>query len=357
MNHKATRLFTFLATFLFLDVMAPIALAIGPELGQWKAIMNGRDKGIVFDALNASTPAWPKVHSSEFSGRLKDTDRQEQAEFLSMAHDIVHDAKAFLDETPGHTSVENWRRLDSALRLRDSMLHNPGYVNMVLADGLNRLSFVSLCKELGAEKQVSPELEKALSRLMTYKVTLDQWVNVTKEEMELSDEKLKEVADAPDVEAGLNKLWDLLTDRDNFMCPANLLNFCTDDLLRKRDISMLLNRYIHTDFEIKTLSLAVQYKKQATNFSLDDGGEKIEKVLPSLKEGDKISIVATGGAPRVVMTKLPVNKTNLSVGERFLNTRSSAYEVANLLHMIKSGGIGKFMPFYRADILTDRGHP
>lgn len=352
MNNMVSRVSMFLATVLFIGTMAPIALAIGQELDQWKAIMNSKDKGIVFNALDASIPAWPRVHSSEFSSRMKDTARQEQTAFLSIAHDIVHDAKAFLDETPCPASVENWKMLDSALGLRDSLLQNPGYVNLVLADGLHRLGFVFLCKELDSEKQVSPEFEKALSRLMAYKVNIDQWVGVTKEELDWSDEKLKEVESNPHPEVAFHKLWDLLTDGDNFAFPKNMGNLYTDDLLNRRDLSMLLYRYIYTDIAIKNLSLAVLYKKQTVDFSLTDGREKIEKALASSRDGKRISIVAPEGVPRVVMTKIPVEKTNLSIGERFLNTRVSAADVATLLQMIHSGGTDKFMPFYRGEIFS-----
>ena len=351
MIYKTTIFVPSLMAFVFSIVVAPIASAIGPELGKWTAIVNSRDKGTVFDTIDASTPAWPTIHSAEYISGMKDAERQEQVEFHSIAHAIIQDAKVLLDKKPRQSTAENWRSLESALRLRDSMLRNTGYANLVLADGLNRLGLVFLCKELGSEEQLSPEFDGALSHLITYRVNIDQWASVTREELGWTDEKLKEVEGNPNPGVGLHKLWDRLTDGDNFACPKNMDHLCSDGLLKQRDLSMLLYRYIYSDIAMKRLSLAVQYKKQTADFSLNDGSGKIAKVLPSSGEGKKMSVVATGGVPRVVMTKLPVEKTNLSVGERFLNARSSADDVATLLHMIESGDIDKFMPLYREDIL------
>lgn len=172
-----------------------------------------------------------------------------------------------------------------------------------------------------------------------------------------SDDKLKEVENNPNPEAALHKLWDLLSNGDNFAFPENMVNLCTYDLLNRRDLSMLFYRYINTDIATKNLSLAVQYKKQTVDFSLNDGREKIEKVLMTSGVGKRISIVATGGAPCVVIKKLPDDKSNLSAGERFMNSRSSPDDVATMLRMIQSGGAEKFMSFNRDEISTDRGRP
>ena len=339
----------FATALLYLIVIITIVPASGSDLDKWKVIIDNGSKGTVFDKVDASTPPWPAVHSAEYISALKDANRQEQAEFLSIAHAILHDAKIFLNEKANHSPAENWRTIESVLSLRDSILSHTGYANFVLAESLNRVGFVFLCQDLRSEKQVSPEFEKSLSHLMKYQVSDDQWVAITMEELGWAREKFKEIVDNPEV--GLNKLWDLISNNDNFVFPKNIIHVCSDDLLKQRDLSILLYRYIHSDLVIKRLSLAAQYKKQTPDFSLDDRSEKIAKVLPGSGDGEKMSLVVTGGVPRVVFTKPPLDKTNLSMGERFVNMRSSPDDVATLLQVIKSGQTDKFLLFYREDIL------
>jgi len=347
----------FFAVFLSTIIVVPIVLAAGTELDRWHPVMNSTNKSMVFDALDASIPAWPKVHSAEFiAGMEKDT-QKDQIEFHSIGHNIIHDAKTLLEDMPQHSPTENWRRLNAALTLRDSMLQNVGYANLVLADGLNRLVFVFLCKELGSEKQVSPEYEKALSHLMTYDVNMDQWQSVIKDELGWPDKKFKDVVDNHNPEVGLRKLWNLLTDGDNFAIPKNIAHLCTDDLLKQRDLSMLLYRYIYIDSATKSLFLAVQYKKQAETFTLDDRGDKIANVLSVSRDGHRISLVKTGEVHQVVVTPVSFDKTQLRVGERFLNQRITADDVATLLQQIKSGRIEKFMPYYLSDVSSYHNHP
>lgn len=360
MNQKPNKCFLLLGAVVSLFVVVPIPSAPGAELGKWTTIMESRNNTNVFDAIDDSTPAWPKVHSPEYIAGLKESDRQVQIEFLTMSSRIVRDAKRFVNELPNRNSAENQRRLDTALKLRDNMLASGGYANLVIADGMNHICIVILCKRLGTEGQVSPEFERALSRLLTYRVNPDKWVVLAREEMGWPAEKFKEVEGAPREEIGFQKLWELFSNGDDFMFPHNkdsLARGFTDDLLKRRNLSALLYRYIYGDIMMKKLSLAAQYKKETRNFSLTDGAGKISKVL-QLPDTDehRVAVVTTGGVSSVVVTKItvPVDRTSLSVGEQFLGRQLSSYDVADLLNQIKSGDIDKFMVLYLSDILPKR---
>jgi hypothetical protein len=328
-------------------VVGPAVSGMGRELDKWAEIMSSKEKKSVFEAIDAATPVWPKVYSLEKIKSMKDADRQEQEEYHSIASSIIHDAKGMIEGKSGRSSNESWRKLESALTLRDRMLANAGYVNLVLADGINRAAFVYLCKELGSEGPVSPEFEKSLFHLLAYSVNIDQLAAITRDELAWNREKLEDIVGSPVAEIGLHKLWDRLSDGDRFEFPKNIGHMSTDDLLQHRDISMLLYRYIYSDIMMKRLSLAVRYKKQTAVFSLTDGRGQIENVLPELREGARLSIVVTGGVSQVITTEVPVDKASLSVGERFISGRSSSDDVVALLKMIKSGAIDNFLPLYR----------
>jgi hypothetical protein len=346
MNRPKTLLLLFWGMLLHIITNAPVAATTVTDLGGWRDIMNSTATTNVFDAINDSTPIWPAVHSPECLVGMEDAKRQEQAEYHAMAHRIIHDASLIIDQIPTCSASDNQRRLDAVLSLRDNMLVNPGYANQVLADGLTRVGVAFLCQELGSERQISFQFEKALSRL-TYNIDLVQWENLAKEELGWSSEKLKEVESAPSLEAGLHKLWDLLSNDDDFVFPRNIRHMWCDDLLKQRDLSLLLHRYINSGLMLKQLSLAVQYKKKTVDFSLTDDEGKIGKVIvfPTLPPDHKIFLKVIDGKPQVVIEKVAVSvdKTQLSVGERFIGGQVSSYSIAHFLHAIKVGDIDKLL--------------
>ena len=351
MNQKTYRFLHYMWMLLCLIAVLRVDAAIEPDIVKWKAILASSANTNLFDVIGTSIPSWPSVHSPEYINKLSRTERKEQADYIEISHRIIHDAKFVIEQIPNRARSENWLRLAAILRLRDSVLVNHGYENHVLADALSRAGFLFLCKELGREHGVSPEFESLLSRL-PYEIAIVVWINLATEELGLPREKFKAIEANQSLEARLHALWDLLSRGDNFAFPRNFRNMWTDNLVKQRDLSMLFYRYIYTDFMLKELKLATLYKKETSNFSLSDGKEKIDKIIPP-PPSDRVSVMVSGGSPRVIMggNATSDDKAKLSLGERFLGGQISSIQVADLIQMIKSGDIDKLLAFYRMDVL------
>lgn len=345
-NHPAHILLILVFAF-FLVALAEGATNDNAALGKWQALMGKKGVLAVFDAIDESSLAWPKVHSAEFVADLKGNVRQEQESFLSLAPRILDDAAVFAKDIPQRDPKQSAQRLDAILRVRDDMLTNPGYANLVVADALTRVGYVFLCKELGIDQKVSPDFEKSLSRLLAYRMPLTDWITLAREELKWDREKCLEIETEQNKEYGFHKLWKLLSKGDDFDFPRNLAKSGSYDLLKKRDLSLLMHRYVHTDIMLKTLSLAVQYKKQTDRFSLEDGDDKIAKVIPAPVE-TSISVITKSGVKK---ENVPMDKTALSVGERILDLQLSYPHVARLLRSIKSGDIDKQLCFQLQDLV------
>lgn len=348
---------TFVTMLSLLWALSTAALAAsGPvtseDAAKWKAAVSSTNAAALFDGIGGLLPTWPSVHSSEQSGATGNRDVDVQ--YTEVAHGVIRGAKEYLDAAPGSGPAKNRARFQSALNLREKAGRGGGYVNLVLADAMTRAGFVYLCREFGSGQPLGPEFDRSLSALKSHEVSYNQWVQVAAAELGWSPEVQRQYANAPSDEAGLHKLWDALTNGDDVRFPKSLGNLCSDDLLVRRDLSMLLYRYINMDVALKRLSLAAEYRQRATEFSLQDNREKVAAVLNLQRTGEKLSVVVANGAAKLVSRNVSPDKTKLSIGERFLNQPVSPEDVAGFLHDVESGRVYKFMPFYRSEVVPAR---
>jgi hypothetical protein len=311
----------------------------------------------MLDIVSQSTPEWPIVYSAEFAGKLEGDAREVQTNFYSIAPMLLQDLQRFANETGIVNSAENWHRFNSCLMLRDKMVVNPGYVNIILADAMNRAAVIFLCKELGSGRSANPDFDGAVSKVVGFRIEADKWMRISIDEFGWKRVELEQMGDDKNLVRFLKGFWNRLTNDDTFEFPKNISHLCSSDLLSKRDLSMVVYRYIYTDVLAQRLFLGLKYVKNTKDVALTGGEDKIESALPELRHGNRIAIEVHAGVPKVVTTKVEttIDTDHLSIGEAFLEHRSTSDDLESFLVMVKSGAIVNLLPYYPSNALKS-GH-
>lgn len=321
------------------------AAELSPSLVAWENLLNAKGTNLIFDEYAETELPWPA--EPQLSPGVKPSAEVEQLQSLVSA--AIRDMRTLVRESPATPPEKRRARLDAAIRLRDNVLQDGRYSDLVLADALTRGIAVALCKQLDADEGRS-NLDQSLGRLTAYQVGLEKWLSVARDEFGISKESLDQVRTADGEKEQFRSLWRVLSGGDDFLSPRNVQDEGSLDLMRSPNLALLLHRYIQTDVLLKTLSLAVQYKSRVQDFSLNDSEEKIAAVIPAPTPTVKYSLKKDG------VQKVPValDPTKYSLGERFLGLQVSFPEVARLLRATQSGDVDKQMFFDVADVVPSK---
>lgn len=327
-----------------LSLNEPRADAQTPAAVVWQDLIATKGQRLVFDASDSSMPPWPKVCSPQQACLLQGIDTNEQTVFLSIATAVLQDAKACLDKGSVQKDEQRWQRCLGMLQCRDAISKGGGYVNLLLGDVLTRTCLVILCEEMGSARVLDSYFEKCLSRLASSQMSIDPWLTLAKEELNWPIEKINPVKDESNEEAEFKKFCLLLTGRDSAQSVDMKGSKPADDLLKTQDVVSLFSRCAFTDYQIETISLAAQYRKQAPEFSVGDPCEKIDQVCPWLRPGDTVIAYRAGGKIQTKIEKAPLldQRRPLRMGERLLGYSPYAYNVWALFQTIESGKILQF---------------
>jgi len=307
----------------------------------WESLLKQKGENLVFDVYGTSGPQWPKNPE-------RTADQENIRQILARA--VIHDARKLVHSLATSSEKKVWSRIDACLRIRDDVLRDDSYVDLVLADALTRAAAVALCKRLGSEDHTSQAFQESLARLPVDGFFIAKWIALARSEFGFSADAFADVDQAETEEEAFKLFWDAISSNEDIGLPSNMVKSGSLDLLKAPNLPLLFHRIIRTDIIVKTLAVASKYKSQASEFSLNDSEEKIARVIPAPISQTRYSIRVNS----VQKKYTPLDSNKYTIGERVLGLQVSYPEVARLLQAIGSKNIEKQLFYDVSDVLPSQ---
>lgn len=164
--------------------------------------------------------------------------------------------------------------------LRDALIRQRGYVNWTLADVVNRIAVVSVCRHVLETRRVTAGIKTQADRLTHFGIPVASWQRMVEGEQgsPLS------LSTAPEQRETVQGFLELLTQTSGHASVAEVLGRTTAathaDFIETKDLTGLLQAYMGTDALLHlALPLLIQYVEQNPNFSLRDDYRQVKSKM------------------------------------------------------------------------------
>lgn len=231
------------------------------ELRRWTELVCGHG---FFDVLAAvmddSSLEWPAVHSIAFP--VAEREAQVDSDYRELAGKLLKGMQEFelgLRDLPQDEFVS---RAKAMLALRDCITKQQSYVNLLLADVLNRCVAANVGARLVREPHVRKGLLDIQEQLARYTISTECLVAVTMDELGL-ESTTSNLDDAATDFDRLSALWNFLEPGVPVGWPGSQAFVDADTMMQSRNLLGLACRLVGTDTLIHThLPSLVLYRER-----------------------------------------------------------------------------------------------
>lgn len=292
------------------------------SLVEWQDLVQRDEFNVIItNALSHGLPAWPRITPVYASSAMSQEDQKAQVNLRQLATDILHQLELYQSTMHGMDREQLFHACRGLISLRDHLIREPGYVNMVLSDGINRVVFVHLTRQLFVNQDVSEAMRSCVGDLALYECSPVQIQMVIRQELG---------SFSTGERGGSNVTGDLFVSLiEQFHGPQSFGAFVKEyanaglyQLIEKRDIFLLLWRYAFTDTRIR---LMLPLAHEAMN---------------QLDESDRHDLSAL----RMSVKSLDASE-HQSVGAPLLGLRTSEEAVMALVRVFKAHRLQQFLQF------------
>lgn len=238
-------------------VCAALAAVLGraetPEesvLRRWTGLIGNHGFGEVLSAvMEDSTLEWPAVHSPAFPAAERDASLD--AAYRDLAAQLLNGMQDFELELRPVSQDEFVSRAGAMLALRDRLASQRSYVNLLLADVLNRCVAVNVGARLVRDTRVGSGLLEIQEQLAHYPISTDTLVALTMDELGLK--AIPDVLErsSTDFEC-LAALWNYLEPGVPVGWPGTHSAMDAVSMMQSRNLLGLACRLVGTDTLIHT---------------------------------------------------------------------------------------------------------
>ncbi|MBQ7252563.1 MAG: hypothetical protein IJS32_08190 [Kiritimatiellae bacterium] len=224
-----------------------------------------------------SLPEWPAVHSAEFPDEEKTAPLD--AEYRQVALRLVRGLDAFEAEMRGEPETEFLAHAGTLLDMRDGLARHCGYVNLLLADAINRCVYVNLAARLVRGTGVPEGFLTVQEHLARFRPDTEELAEMAVAELNRS-EMPDGLANASTDWERLSALWELLEPGVPVGWPGTTSAVDAVSLLDAQGLLALLARLVGSDTFIHAhLPSLVLYRQAALNPPVHATYQEIKGVL------------------------------------------------------------------------------
>ena len=291
--------------------------------GSWKC---GGLQGVAEGVAEGKLPSWPAVHSAGWGGGAN---RDWESEGRELAVDLVRglaESERRMREAPDGDFAA-WA--NGLLTIRDSIAAEDAYVNLLLADAINRCVLTHLGVRMARNGAVTEDHQAILEKLGRFPLSLETLETVMLEELGF-DAPPDSLARASTEQRRLRAIWELPAARADGRMPVSGTGFDAESALRGQELEALLVRLVGSDAFIHTHLPSLVQCLQASN----NPGK-----LPSREEIREIAGQET--------------RAPASLGARTLGVVRMASAASDLLEECESGRIWQSLLLVKDDYMAD----
>ncbi len=220
---------------------------------------------------------WPPIHSSKYSETLQKKDRIQQSEFHELAKTLVRDLRTFESTLKNISNQKFTQKIENLLQMRDQVINNQSYINLIISDEINRIVFVNVGERLIESESLTTDLIDNVMHLSQYRPDMIKFGKIV--EIELSI-KLPGYDNCKNDVERVNLLWKILEPDTRPMFPNNILDIEISRILETQRVLVLLTRMLTTDCYSRTcLPAFVMYRKNAPSYSSTDDYQEVVFIL------------------------------------------------------------------------------
>lgn len=253
------------------------------DLTVWRSLVEQRSlPALLEEARLGHLPAWPNTASSADRSPRAPEAKAEQVELRRLAGCLGGKLVDFRAVLQSAAPQDFLRDAGALLQLRDAVAARPAYVNLLLADSVNRLLFVAVARRMAADGTASPEIQALVSRLRSFTVNPADLAARVEEERG-APVVTKEGAEKAAPGVLFYSLLGALTgglEHGLFLATQGVENLELPRMIEQPDWGRLLYRLWLTDQKIGiVLPLTAEYARKAGRVSAGDGYDKVRSTL------------------------------------------------------------------------------
>lgn len=275
------RLYIVVLTFMVVSVLSGGVEAATSTVDDWSAVVSrGLAKCLDEISNRESQSHWPSlvyVHPSE---------RQSPGP-AKKAHDLskvlMDDLASYRQSLPALTARDDEAVAQAVGQLqdfRDALIRQQGYINWTLADAINRVAVVSLCRNVLQTRRVGAGIKAQADRLTRFRISVASWQRM----IEAEQGSPLPLSTAPVQRETVQGFLELLTQTSGHTNVAEVLGRTTAathaDFIETKDMTGILLAYMGTDALLHlALPLLIQYVEQNPDFSLRDDYRQVKSKM------------------------------------------------------------------------------
>lgn len=275
------RLYIVVLTFCGVSVLSGGVEAAISAVDDWSVIVSqGLAKCLDEIANSESRSHWPSlvyVHPSERQspGPAK--------EAYNLSKVLMDELVLYRESLPALTARDDEAVAQAVGQLqdfRDVLVRQQGYINWTLADAVNRVAVVSLCRNVLQTRRVGAGIKAQADRLTRFRISVASWQSM----IEAEQGSPLPLSTAPGQRETAQGFLELLARTTGHGSVAEALGRKTvatyADFIDTRDMTGLLQAYMRTDALLHlSLPLLIQYVEQNPNFSLRDDYRQVKSQM------------------------------------------------------------------------------
>ena len=227
---------------------------------------------------NASTNEfeWPEVVSIQYKSQLNTQEKQLNANFRALSLSLLDKLDNYHKEIETSTDEDFSSKITPLIKLRDKIAKNPGYVNYILVDHINRILVANTAERLVKSIPLPSNIDNVVSNIYNCPMNINIFKNIFEKEnaqtynLNTSNTLYK---------TKFERLWNKISTDSNYIFPKNLKYSISYDMIDSSHIEMLLYRIYITSQYIDSLSCLLEYRKLVSDYSLNDSYQKIRSIL------------------------------------------------------------------------------
>ena len=273
---------------------------------------------------------WPEVVSKQYKSQLSSQAKQLNANFRALSRSLLDKLDVYHKEIEASTDEEFSSKIIPLIELRDEIAKNPGYVNYILMDHINRILVVNTSDRLVKSIQLPPGIEEIVSNVCNF--TMD--VNTIKSIFEKENAQTYNLntTNSPQ-KTKYERLWNKIEPGRDYMYPKNTHLSLSYQMINSEHINLIPWRMLITAPYIASLPYVLEYRKKATDYSPDD---KFPKICQTMSKKNIVSL------PKFAFVK-------------GFSIRSPASFVSGTMHRVKTDGIKDLWDFNMRKMFEDVG--
>lgn len=312
---------------------------------EWEVYVKGKHLDSVLLSVGAGNlRQWPFVYSSACDPVLSTEDRQLQPAFRKASDRLLADIAILSTQRVATISVLT-SNTTAILKLRHLLYQRPSYVNLLMADALNRLLIVQLAE---GKRLRNAEFQGATSNLIALAreslFPAEAWRVVIDQELRKKSfgQLVNPVLKTSEVAAQTcREIWIEMGRQDDILASADANRMAIVNLQRDQDMAPLLQRYIKTDALMRLVEMIHEYMAQNPSATICDGVAQIATVFP-MDSHARTTLTAFGPKTERVLPR-PCSK--LCIEEVLSGQQFSALNVAGLLGLIERGQLDALVSY------------